>query len=106
MLRATITASGKWLAPGAAASWLRMVAASGDLSGLVAAGRTHAEQEARYKAYLAGGNLAAPPGHSLHELGQAIDVTRRSPLQLWMTAGGDHAAVLVQITIPARTVTN
>jgi hypothetical protein len=38
--------------------------------------RTYAEQAALYKAYKEGrGPLAAPPGHSSHETGQAVDVT-------------------------------
>lgn len=37
--------------------------------------RTRAEQEKLYEKYLAGGPLAAPPGHSAHEKGEAVDVT-------------------------------
>jgi len=38
--------------------------------------RTHAEQQALYDKYLAGtGNLAAPPGHSMHEQGRAVDIS-------------------------------
>ncbi len=87
---ATASIGGKfWLAGDAAASYLRMLADSGDLTGLVAAGRTYAEQAALYKAYLNGtGNLAARPGTSLHESGLAIDVTRKTPLQTWMATGG------------------
>lgn len=37
-------------------------------------GRTYAEQAAAYARYKAGkGNLAAPPGHSVHEKGRAVD---------------------------------
>lgn len=37
--------------------------------------RTYAEQAALYQKYLAGqGNLAAPPGHSMHESGKAFDI--------------------------------
>lgn len=37
-------------------------------------GRTYADQAAAYARYKAGkGNLAAPPGHSVHESGRAID---------------------------------
>lgn len=83
-----------WLQPDAAASFLRMVAAAGTRSGLAAAGRTYAEQERLYALYLAGkGNLAAKPGHSLHESGLAVDVTRKSPLQLWMVHGSDPMMV-------------
>jgi D-alanyl-D-alanine dipeptidase len=37
--------------------------------------RTREEQAALYAKYLAGGPLAAPPGHSAHEAGLAVDVT-------------------------------
>jgi len=83
-----------WLAGDAAASYLRMVADSGNLTGLAAAGRTREQQAALYDAYLHhGGNLAAKPGHSLHESGLAIDVTRKSTLQVWMVAGGSTMGV-------------
>lgn len=36
--------------------------------------RTRAEQQALYAKYLAGGDLAAEPGHSAHELGEAADI--------------------------------
>jgi hypothetical protein len=35
--------------------------------------RTYQEQEALYQKHLAGGPLAAPPGHSMHEQGKAMD---------------------------------
>lgn len=93
MLTTKITTS-KWLRSDAAASFARMVAAAGTSSGLVAAGRTRAEQQVLYDLYLTGkGNLAAKPGTSLHESGLAIDVTRRSPLQLWMVHGSDPMKV-------------
>lgn len=37
--------------------------------------RTYQQQAALYQRYLAGGPLAAPPGTSSHESGQAVDVT-------------------------------
>lgn len=37
--------------------------------------RSHEEQSKLYQAYLRGGPLAAPPGHSAHEQGLAVDVT-------------------------------
>lgn len=37
--------------------------------------RTYAEQAVLYARYLAGGNIAAPPGQSNHESGQAVDVS-------------------------------
>jgi hypothetical protein len=36
--------------------------------------RTHEVQKALYDKYLAGGPRAAPPGHSAHESGLAVDV--------------------------------
>lgn len=36
--------------------------------------RTFAEQKRLYDRYLAGGNLAAKPGHGMHEQGRALDV--------------------------------
>jgi len=35
--------------------------------------RTHEEQAKLYAAYQAGGPRAAPPGHSMHEQGKAVD---------------------------------
>jgi D-alanyl-D-alanine dipeptidase len=37
--------------------------------------RTSTYQQALYDKYLKGGPLAAPPGHSAHEKGLAVDVT-------------------------------
>jgi hypothetical protein len=37
--------------------------------------RSYAEQEALYQRYLAGGNIAAKPGQSNHERGEALDLT-------------------------------
>ena len=45
MLTTTINPAGKWLEAGAAASYLRMTAAAGTVAGLVAAGRTRAQEE-------------------------------------------------------------
>jgi hypothetical protein len=45
-------------------------------SGTVISGyRTYAEQAALYQRYLAGGPIAAPPGTSSHERGEAVDVS-------------------------------
>jgi hypothetical protein len=57
----------------AALAWAR----SHGWHGSVTSGfRSYAKQAGLYAAYLAGtGNLAAPPGHSSHERGQAVDVT-------------------------------
>ena len=87
-----INDKGQWLNADAAASYLRMLAAGCPSGGISAkgAGRTFDEQKALYKAYLAGkGNLAARPGTSLHEKGNALDVSRGTAAQLWMAAGGD-----------------
>lgn len=87
-----INARGQWLNADAAASYLRMLAAGCPSGGISAkgAGRTYAEQKALYDLYEAGrGNLAARPGTSLHEKGNALDVSRGTPAQLWMANGGD-----------------
>ena len=96
-----IDTAGHWLRSDAAASYLRMWEASGKAGGLVAAGRTWAQQAVLYARYKAGGNLAARPGMSLHESGIAIDVTRGSALQTWMTVGGDPFKVTSTGTIRA-----
>ena len=87
-----INSKGQWLNGDAAASYRRMLAAgcpTGGISGK-GAGRTRAEQAELYAAYKAGrGNLAAKPGTSLHEKGNALDVSRGTAAQLWMVHGGD-----------------
>jgi len=51
-------------------------AASKGWQGTVISGfRTYAEQAALYANFLAGGNIAAPPGMSSHETGNAVDVS-------------------------------
>ena len=51
--------------------------------------RTYAQQAALYAAYKNGtGNLAAPPGSSNHEGGQAVDVTDTEAFQAAMTRMG------------------
>lgn len=87
-----INDKGQWLNADAAASYLRMLAAGCPSGGISAkgAGRTYAEQKALYDLYRAGkGNLAARPGTSLHEKGNALDVSRGTAAQGWMAAGGD-----------------
>jgi len=60
---------------------------------ITSAGRTYAEQAALYAAYLNGsGNLAAPPGTSVHESGLAIDTNdatwlRSHPEFGWVNTG-------------------
>lgn len=91
-----INSKGQWLNGDAAASYLRMLAAGcpvGGISGM-GAGRTYAEQKQLYDLYRAGkGNLAAKPGTSLHEKGNALDVSRGTSAQLWMVNGGSSTAV-------------
>lgn len=85
-----IDKAGHWLRPDAAASFARMVGAGMPLGGVAAAGRTYAQQAYLYALWRAGrGNHAAKPGTSLHETGLALDITRGTPAQLWMTNGGD-----------------
>ena len=85
-----IDKAGHWLRADAAASFARMVDAGMPLGGVAAAGRSWAQQAALYAAYRSGlGNLAARPGTSLHESGIALDMTRGTPAQRWMTVGGD-----------------
>lgn len=93
MKRRPIDGAGRWLRDDAAASYLRMIADGMPKGGIAAAGRTYAEQARLYKLYKAGkGNLAARPGTSKHESGLALDITRRTPAQLWATQGGDPMA--------------
>lgn len=51
------------------------------LSSLV---RTRAEQAKAYANYQAGGGLAAPPGHSRHEVGEAADVNNDPKFLKWL----------------------
>lgn len=98
-----ITPEGKWLRSDAAASYNRMIAAGMPTGGVAAAGRTWAQQAILYAAYRAGrGNLAAKPGTSLHESGIALDVTRGTPAQRWMTVGGDPFKVTATGSIRAN----
>lgn len=61
---------------------------------VVSGHRTFAEQTALYRAYIAGtGNLAARPGTSRHEYGQAVDVqtgdqAENPPIVLWLREHG------------------
>lgn len=98
-----IDAAGHWLRSDAAASYARMLAAGMPTGGVAAAGRTWAQQAILYAAYRAGrGNLAAKPGTSLHESGIALDVTRGTPAQRWMTVGGDPFKVTATGSIRAN----
>lgn len=94
MITTKIDAAGRWLRQDAAASYARLRGAGCPAGGIVTAGRTYAEQARLYAAYKAGkGNLAARPGHSLHESGLAMDVTRGTDAQKWLTHGGDPLKV-------------
>lgn len=88
-MNTTIDGAGHWLRRGAAASYLRMLAAGMPAGGIASAGRTRAEQAALYEAYRNGtGNLAARPGTSRHETGQALDITRGTDAHTWAVRGG------------------
>lgn len=92
MRKTIINDKGQWLNWDAASSYQRALAAGCPTGGISAmgAGRTRADQEVLYKAYKAGtGNLAAKPGTSLHEQGNALDMERGTAAQLWMVTGGD-----------------
>ncbi len=64
--------------------------------------RSRAEQEALYDAYLAGGNLAAVPGTSLHELGLAADLQRTDPDLTWGKVHYTAAAFGLRFPIPSE----
>lgn len=87
--------SGFYLRRDAAAAFLEMkLAAAADGVKLVPndAFRTMTQQEAAYAKYLAGGNLAAQPGHSNHQGGIAVDIE----------SGGGMNASFVWLTNNAR----
>ena len=94
----TINSKGQWLNGNAAASYTRVLAAgcpTGGISGK-GAGRTRKEQEDLYRGWInrwPGYNLAAPPGRSLHEKGDALDLETGTAAQRWMCAGGDYHKV-------------
>ena len=82
------------LAPAAAASYARMLRAGMPQAGYVNSYRSFAEQERLYKLYLAGkGNLAAKPGKSRHNFGDAMDITTGSAQQRWLSAGDTYNKV-------------
>lgn len=60
---------------------------------VLSGGRSHEDQARAYAAYKAGrGNLAAPPGSSVHESGRAVDFGGAahgySPQQTWLVQNG------------------
>lgn len=81
--RVTLAGGRGWLNAAAAASLARVDAEIGHLLQITEAGRTRGEQQEhwdRYQAYLNGGPwapLAARPGTSPHEFGNAIDTNER-----------------------------
>ena len=92
--RVVINRRKQWLNGDAGASYLRMLASGCPTGGIsnMGAGRTSKDQEYLYNGWkkrLPGFNLAAKPGTSLHEKGNALDVSRGTKAQLWMTQGGD-----------------
>lgn len=82
------------LAPAAAASYARMLRAGMPQVGYVNSYRSYAEQERLYKLYLAGkGNLAAKPGKSRHNFGDAMDISTGSAQQRWLAEGDRYDKV-------------
>ena len=80
-----------WLNGPAALSFKRMLLDGMPKEGLKSAGRTYEQQQYLYNGWirrLPGFNLAAKPGTSLHEKGNAIDAERGSPMQTWLAKGG------------------
>jgi LAS superfamily LD-carboxypeptidase LdcB len=49
--------------------------------------RTREEQARAYLNYLRGGGLAAPPGHSRHEIGEAADLNTDAKFANWLKSG-------------------
>lgn len=97
--RAVIDKAGHWLEPGAASSYLRMIAAGMPAGGVDCFGRTKAEQQARIDAMRHGGPLAAGL-NGPHVRGIAFDTHTTtagryapSPAHSWLTAGGNGADV-------------
>lgn len=82
------------LAPAAAASYQRAIAAGMPAGDVTSASRTRAQQEALYKAYKAGdGPLASKPGTSQHEKGLALDLSNDKDdggaARAWMQKNGE-----------------
>jgi hypothetical protein len=59
---------------------------------IASGGRSYADQVQAYNNYLAGGNLAAKPGTSVHETGNAVDfggaANGYGPQQTWLAQNG------------------
>lgn len=87
-----------WLAPGAAASFLRALADGAPAGGITDAGRTNADQREIYETWLRELSLplsrrqfkgyAARPGTSLHESGLCLDLA--GDTLAWFRQHGEH----------------
>ena len=77
-----------WLYENAALSYFRMLADGMPAGGITDAGRTYAEQQALWNAYLRGELVAtaARPGTSKHESGRAMDLSGEA--RAWVRANG------------------
>lgn len=91
--------NGQRAAPAAAAHLKALLGASNSAGykiGVTEAGRTRARQAQLYSLYKAGkGNLAAAPGHSVHEKGNAFDLNgygggTNSPQFKWLLANASQ----------------
>lgn len=84
------TRSGRpaWLERAAAASYRRMIEDGCPTGGITDAGRTRAEQQSLWSAYLQGRLVAtaARPGTSKHETGRALDLAE--PARAWVRRHG------------------
>ncbi len=88
------------LDPKLAAALEQAAAALGKKIDVISGLRTYDEQAALYQKYLNGtGNLAAPPGHSNHETGDAADVYVDG-VALASVEGGREAAAAAGIGFP------
>lgn len=74
---------------GDAATALEAAVAESEAPRITSSFRTYAQQAALYELYKSGkGNLAAPPGSSLHESGLAIDARGTPEWELAMARNG------------------
>lgn len=65
--------------------------------------RTRDEQAALYAKYLQGGPLAAPPGHSAHEVGLAVDITLvRNGEDIWDYRDPDWRRLVYKVHMHPR----
>jgi len=90
-----VAADGKPIEIATASAYAKMqhaAAKDGVAIRVVSGFRTYSQQDALYKAYLAGkGNLAAKPGYSNHQSGHALDLnTSSSGVYSWLASHGDE----------------